>query len=493
VSADRYYVVDLSSKRWQAEQLARRLVAQGISVGRLTGQTRICGKDYNDGALIVDTAQPAGRLARTLLAKDTLLPEAFIQEQEARRTRGLDWEIYDVTAWSLPLMSGVEAVSCRRIDTSGIRPVLTDIAPPYETLQTDDAFGYAVPWTDAGQAKLVLAALQTGLSAKATDHPFTIAGQTFPRGSVVFTAAANTPELGAQLDRLARDIGADIVPLSTGWTDSGPNIGSDSFKPLSFPKIAMAWGLGTRSTDAGAARYVLEQQFGLPVAPIRVRSIRRADLAEYDVVILPDTSGFADIAGEAAAEALADFAAGGGTLIGFADAVDYLANEDVGLLSTVREAAWTDAEPNEEPGEAIGLAAGTRIRDEDDYEGVIAAQENTPDSVPGVLVTAQADPDHWLSAGYDTATALFSGGDIYQPIKADAGTNVFRFAGPDDLLASGYLWDENRQQLAYKPFVMAEQNGDGWIIGFTESPVTRAYLDGLNLLLLNAVLFGPAH
>jgi len=70
---------------------------------------------------------------------------------------------------------------------------------------------------------------------------------------------------------------------------------------------------------------------------------------------------------------------------------------------------------------------------------------------------------------------------------------VFHYTGEDEILASGYLWEENGKQLAYKPFIMAEGTGDGLTIGFTQSPVTRAYLDGLNLVLLNAVLFGPAH
>ena len=70
--------------------------------------------------------------------------------------------------------------------------------------------------------------------------------------------------------------------------------------------------------------------------------------------------------------------------------------------------------------------------------------------------------------------------------------NVFRFEGADTLLASGYLWEENRLQLAYKPFVMAERQGGGVVVGFTQSPTTRAYLNGLNLLLANAVVLGPA-
>ena len=69
---------------------------------------------------------------------------------------------------------------------------------------------------------------------------------------------------------------------------------------------------------------------------------------------------------------------------------------------------------------------------------------------------------------------------------------MFRFADADSLLKSGYLWEENRAQLAFKPFVMAEQQGDGLVIGFTQSPTTRGYLNGLNLLLANAVVLGPA-
>ncbi len=119
--------------------------------------------------------------------------------------------------------------------------------------------------------------------------------------------------------------------------------------------------------------------------------------------------------------------------------------------------------------------------------------DNLDEDVPGVLANVVADTDHWLSSGYDAAVALYTGSGIYQPLNAADGTNVFRFAGADDLVASGYLWEENRAQLAYKPFVMVQPQGAGMVIGFTQSPVTRAYLNGLDLLLANAILFGPSH
>ena len=55
-------------------------------------------------------AQPAKRLIRTLLDPVTPLDEAFLKQEDSRRRRKLSGEIYDVTAWSLPLMFNVEAI-----------------------------------------------------------------------------------------------------------------------------------------------------------------------------------------------------------------------------------------------------------------------------------------------------------------------------------------------------------------------------------------------
>jgi hypothetical protein len=92
-----------------------------------------------------------------------------------------------------------------------------------------------------------------------------------------------------------------------------------------------------------------------------------------------------------------------------------------------------------------------------------------------------------------TVYAVVSGRAIYSPIKLDKGINAAVYAAPDQLLASGYLWEENRKQLAYKPLVVAARSGRGVVVAFTSDPNYRAYVDGMNLFLLNAVFRGPAH
>jgi hypothetical protein len=88
---------------------------------------------------------------------------------------------------------------------------------------------------------------------------------------------------------------------------------------------------------------------------------------------------------------------------------------------------------------------------------------------------------------------VFAAGDlVFSPLTRAQGTNVVRFADAGDLVASGYVWDENRRQMAFKPYMVAQTAGSGMAIGFTQDPAMRGYLDGLDLLLANAVLIAPA-
>jgi hypothetical protein len=92
-----------------------------------------------------------------------------------------------------------------------------------------------------------------------------------------------------------------------------------------------------------------------------------------------------------------------------------------------------------------------------------------------------------------TVHALVEGRAIFTPIKLDKGVNAAIFLSPAENLASGYLWEENRKQLAFKPFLIAQTQGRGVVVGFTADPNFRAYMDGLNVLFLNAVFRGAGH
>lgn len=482
------YIIDLAKRRWNAERLGRRLAAQGITVQRRDGAASLCGKTYPEGYLAVPQAQPAARLVRSLLDRDTPLPPDFLAEQERRRSVDLPHELYDVTAWSVGPMAGVEVSVCNAAVTGA---AMAADAPIAAKASGSGSFAVAVPWSDGGQARLVTLALREGIEGRVTDKAFMTGGRSFPRGTVVFAAGANGPEKMERLAALAREVGAETVALENGWVDSGPNLGSEHFTRLTLPRVAVAWDDGVSQLSAGALRYVLEQRIGLPVTPIRTARLARADLSEYDVVLVPEGDP-AGVLGDAGQRALRAFVQRGGVLVAIGESLEAFSAGDNPLLAVKREAAL-GRDPDAKKEAKGSLAEGQAIATDAEYREAIKDQAALPDTLPGALLNVVAEPDHFLSAGYDEGgVVLATGTQIWTPLDRAKGVNAMRFAAAPELIASGYVWGENRKQLAYKPYLMAQRQGRGLVIGFAHDPSTRGYLEGLDLMIANAVLVAPS-
>ncbi|HWP44106.1 MAG TPA: peptidase M14, partial [Blastocatellia bacterium] len=249
---------------------------------------------------------------------------------------------------------------------------------------------------------------------------------------------------------------------------------------------------------------------------IRTRQLAGADLSKYHVIILPDGSegGYTSTFGAEGVRRLKDWVSAGGTLVALGSgAVSFLADSRTGLLAISRESrarpgsdgreadrpAQSDpARGQEQPSRprqsSDSRGAARLLASEEDYNRAIQAETEMPDAVAGVLAKARLDGDHWITAGLDRPVhVLVEGRSIFTPIKLDRGVNAAIYLDPDHLLASGYIWEENRRQLAYKPFVVVQQQERGVVVGFTSDPNFRAYMDGLNVLFLNAVFRGAAN
>jgi len=501
----RAYIVPAQADQSATDKLAGLLVQQGVEVGRATASFSACGADYGAGSYVINTSQRSKRLIRVLLDQDVPMDDEFVAEQERRRAKGMGDQIYDVTGWSLPVMMNIRADTCNRAVSGPLVPAGPELVQPGEVTGGTGSVGYLVPWGTAASARLLTAALRQGLKVKSNDLAFTHLGERYPSGTLIVDAADNPSSLRSTMADLARETGADIVAFDDSWVTDGPSFGSRNVVRFNTPKVAMAWDEPTRAYVAGNTRFVIERQFNYPVTPIRTSRIARSDLSRYQVLILPETSGvgYADTLGEGGIENLKDWVAKGGVLIGVGNANRFLADPDIDLLAIRREDAVVgDAVIENAEEEASGgddedqpaTVKGRYISDQSEFDTLIVPEREDPDSVAGVLIRADVDPDHWLGAGVaSTINVLVRGGDVYTPIRRDKGTNVARFQGADDLLASGYIWAENRRQLAYKPFVVAQQSGRGFVIGFTQDPNVRAYLDGLNVIFMNAIFRGSAH
>ena len=501
----RTYVLPAQPDQAAVDKLAGLLVRQGVEVGAASEPFRACGENYEAGNYVIDLAQPAKRLVRTLLDADVPLEEDFLAEQERRRAKDLPDEIYDVTAWSMPLMMNVRADACNRSVSGSFTPAGRELVQPGEVTAAADPVAYLVPWGSAPAVRFLANALRQGLAVKSNDKAFTHDDRRYPSGTLIIDVADNPAGLRNIVAELAVGTGADVIAVDDTWVTDGPNFGSANVVRFNEPKVAIAWDRPTNSYSAGNTRFVIERQFDFPVTPIRTRRLATADLDRYQVLILPETgssSEYGSVLGDAGIENLKAWVAAGGVLIGVGNANRFLADANVDVTSIRREDAVvpsddeaSDKRPEQKDDEEKEpTVEGKYLTSEDEFRQSITPEKEEPDSVAGVLAYADVDPDHWLGAGVASSiNVLVRGSDVYTPIRLDKGVNVARFRSADELLASGYLWEENRKQLAYKPFAVVQSSGAGFVVSFTQDPNVRAYLDGLNVIFMNAIFRGAAH
>ena len=278
----------------RAERLARLLATQGIEVSRAVEPFRLGTRTLPAGTWVVPAAQPSGRLVRNLLDREILQPEAFLKEQDRRRVKRLGDQIYDVTAWSLPLAFDVEVVTADRPTPVKATPMAQYLAAVASTAQAaagapagaPPKVGFLVPWGSA-TASLVADALRQGIRLRSADLPFTLGGRAYAAGTVLARTAENAATMPAALAALARTHGVELVRIDTAFVDSGMSLGSGSMVALKAPRVVMAWDTGTQPMSAGWTRYTLERRFGQPVTAVRVGSLGRVDFTRVDVLVLP--------------------------------------------------------------------------------------------------------------------------------------------------------------------------------------------------------------
>ena len=498
----RAWAIPAQTDQGGADRLAGLLASHGTDVFRTGERINACGRELDAGSYLIPADQPEYRKLRVLLDRNVEMDEGFIAEQERRRARDLRDEIYDVTAWSLPLMFNIETIECARsASTDGMDKVTPGEVPAGEVIHSDADVAWLVPGGSRATAKVMAAALRHDLYVQSSEEAFVHDGREYPSGTLIFPAAQNDDDTGDVLRALAGETGADVFGVDDSWITAGPNFGSNKVRHLIKPRVAIAWDAPTDVYSPGAVRFVLERQFGYPVVPIRTRTLAGADLNRFDVVILPDESnyrggGYKGVLADRGKSNLADWVADGGVLVTMAGGTEWAAHPDVDLLAfraehQVRE---SDDDSATDDTNKDARVPGTLIESIEQYEQMAQPEQENPDSVAGVLARAVVDPDHWLAAGVaESVNVLVRGDRVFAPMKRDQGRNVARFAAADELLASGYMWQENREQLAFKPFLVTQNHGRGLVIGFTEDPAVRAYLDGLNMLLVNAVLRAPSY
>lgn len=485
----RGWVIELGSDPRRASALADLLARQGVEVQRVRAGSG--GEPL--GAFVVPAAQPLGRLASALLDAHHGMGKEFEAEQQRREAKRLGDQIYDITAWSLPLLWGVKVRANVEIPSGlALEPVSAGALDP-GGISGQGQVAFLARWEGPSTAAALVALLRDGVKVGVAERPFTIAGHSFPLGSLVVRRAGNPEDLLARLLPVAAACGVRFVGVDSSYADEGLDLGSNRVHMVRLPKVGVVWDEPASPLSAGHLRFALERFLGFPVTALRGRFLAQMRLTDFDLLLLPDSwepSRYAEVLGQAGANRLASWVREGGVLIAVGNAAGWLTTESVGLLaSSLEKRGGKKGETGVTPAPTPTPMAGRET-----YGEATKPAEEDPPVVPGAILRLALDSEHLLAAGFPEGKldVLVNSRRIFTPLPLDKGINVAVFAAKEELVQAGFVFPASREQLPGKAYLMVQKHGHGVVVAFAEDPAIRGIPRASMLLLANAVLFGKA-
>lgn len=426
------------------------------------------------GSFHVPVAQPGGRLLRSLFDRNVEMDEKFLRRQLERNQLRLPDEIYDVTAWSMPLAFGVE---CFSTDASVNVASERWMQPDFQNLAELPVakVAYLIPPTD-GAMKLLSRLLQRDVRVHVNDEPFTLNDREHPQGTLIVKVSGNSVELPELLHEANRGLGVEIVGTDTAYVQKGAHMGGPDVYWVRPPKVLLVVNEPT-NYSSGHTWYLFDEVLGYPTTRVKGEHLSGVDLSKFNTIVLPD-GNYESEYDKSVATRLGDWVSSGGTLITLRGATEWAVSEDIGLLKN--ELLKRKVEP---------VKKSTDEKTDDDEPEMVA-----PDNVPGAFFNASVFTRNWVTFGCEPEMDVFySGQVVLGPTAETAGRSLVTFAKKDDLLSSGFCWQTGMELLAETPYAVYRSHGSGHVIGFVDDPNYRAMYPSLQRLFINATMLGAGH
>ncbi len=510
----------------RAAMLVETLQKQRIEVYRASAPIKLAkavsylggpaaAREVPAGSYIIPMAQPQKRLARAILELEPQFREEFLKNEERKKRRAeLLGErardgFYDTTAWSLPILYGVEAYwaedpvvmsKMTRIDG----PMKPEIKPVERA-----TYAYLFSSESFGSMRLLAQLLKENFNTAVATEPFRVAGRDFPRGSIIARVERNPERLHERINALAAETGVEIIPLNSARVEAGPDFGEDPFVELKTPRIAVVTGEPTDERAYGATWFTLEQRLGLGFTAIKTGQLKSSPLGRYDVIIFPHGSPaeYQEMLGESGIARLKRWAEDGGTLILIKGAAAFATRKGVEWTSSTLKRHQARVrlffEEAAEPAKSDApVPSGSEVRPPADKSAQSTAGTAQDDSKPptremelvrtsGALLRVKIDSEHFLGFGYsgDVGATVLSN---YAFTISRQGKNVAAYPEEEAVRLAGFVWPEARKALAKSLYLWQERMGRGQVILFADDPNFRATQLSTMRLFCNAVLLGPS-
>ena len=434
----------------KAYHLAEILMRQNIQVHKIANDFTSKGKRYTkESSYAVPKNQRQHRLINAMFEK---------------RTKFKDSLFYDVSAWTLPLAFNLDYN--QDIPTDKVGEKITTLTKPAANAPKYSEYGYLMQWHDYYTPKALNMLLKKGIRTKVGMTPFTSQNKEYDYGTILIPVQnqdLSSKDIAKAVEEIVAQTGVTIDPANSGQTQK-INLGSNQFKALKLPKVAMLVGDGINPYDAGEIWHLFDQRYDMRITKLDTKNFGRVDISKYTDIIMPATRGNA--LNKDAAKKLKTWIQNGGTLIGYKSAGKWLEkNEFMKMTFKSNKTTATDIS----------------FEQRSNYNGA--------QYIGGAIFQTTLDRSHPIAFGYkNKSLPVFRNTTLFVEADKNSYNNPIKYTASP--LLSGYISLPNLELLKNTvPFKKAKL-GRGNILYFTDNTNFRAFWYGTNKLLMNAIFFG---
>ncbi|MCB9352303.1 MAG: zinc carboxypeptidase [Lewinellaceae bacterium] len=434
-----------------------------VEVYQLGRPLELDGQSFSpESAFVVPYEQPQYRLIRGLFDTTTTFQDSIF---------------YDVSSWALPLAFNLAyaEVPASNYSQSLLGEQVQGLAPKREAgPPAMSQYAYLLEWEDYYAPRALNYLLANGLRAKVATRDFQLEGRSYQKGTVLIPVQnqSRTPaQIHQMVSRAVSESSAPIFPVSTGYTPSGIDLGSNDFEALKPPKALLLVGEGVSSYGAGEVWHLLDQRYAMEVTKMELNDLPGSSLSRYTVMVMPD--GNYGSVSRKGWDKIREWVREGGTLITIEAAAK--AANDQGL-------------------------AGLRFRETPKKEGDITVArrpyerldaDRGSEAIGGAIVQANVDLSHPLFFGcHRSPMPLFRSNRLALELTDNAYATPAIYT--ENPLLSGYMKDKNLELIRQSAAVVVSGVGRGRTICLVDNPNFRAFWYGANRIFVNGIFFGSA-
>ncbi|MGC4104235.1 M14 family metallopeptidase [Ferruginibacter sp.] len=429
--------------------------ANGIKYGTVNDKL-LKGYNYFSGKEEAFTLPSYNIAVSAYQPKSTLVKVLF-----EPKSKLVDSVTYDITAWSIPYVYGLQAYAVR--EKLSVQQRTPHWRPAPSPSNESYPYGYLISYRSFEDAKILAALLNKQVKVRFAEKDFTYGGIAYSKGTLIVLKKGNEEHLKDIVE-----IAPYAVGVSSGFMESGFDFGSEKVHFIKKPNVVLVTGKGASSGAAGEVWHLFEQQLNYPVTLINADDIDAAALKNTDVLILPD-GNYKFLKDKESAADIKAWAQQGGKIIAMENAAAQIAKLDWGFK----------LKKSDEDDKKDDKGAYADVKRYENRE-----RESITDFIPGSIYRVTLDDSHPLAFGYNSNYfTLKQSGDLYEFMKDGWNVGVIK----KDNQVAGFVGSKLKDKLKDGTVLGVQDMGRGTVVYFADDPIFRSFWENGKLLFANAI------